>query len=370
MTFSPVKYVGVHPFGWQGIIPSKAKKIAEKAVDLITIKLIRIDEQFERLDLDEIVAITDADSQRLARQITAEIMEGKAGGIWKRTPERVREQLYKQLGKRLPEVVRGIMTDVRDNLFEVLDLKKLTVSRLTRDRHLLNEMFWKCGREEFRFIERSGWYFGGLFGVVQMVVVMFYEPWWLLPVFGVICGYLTNWLALFLIFRPVKPVKIGPFVLHGLFLKRQQEVAAEYSELVATKVLTTQSLLHYIFRGPGAERIAELAHIHIDNLVEETIGSAAKLVEWVSGPETKDVVKNITFFRFQQEFPVLLAQIKQYTHNTLDIQYTLEDKMRNLKSEEFVGFLRPAFQEDEWILILVGAVLGGFAGIIQYFLLF
>ena len=42
-----------------------------------------------------------------------------------------------------------------------------------------------------------------------------------LPV-GAIVGYLTNWIALKLIFEPVEPTRIGPFLLHGMFLQRQQ----------------------------------------------------------------------------------------------------------------------------------------------------
>ena len=37
MTFYPLDFVGIKPFfGWQGILPSKATKMAEKSVDLLT----------------------------------------------------------------------------------------------------------------------------------------------------------------------------------------------------------------------------------------------------------------------------------------------------------------------------------------------
>ena len=39
-------------------------------------------------------------------------------------------------------------------------------------------------------------------------------------------------------------------------------------------------------------------------------------------------------------------------------------------SEEFEAFLRPVFKEDETTLIIIGAVLGGLAGLIQYFIFF
>jgi hypothetical protein len=44
--------------------------------------------------------------------------------------------------------------------------------------------------------------------------------------------------------------------------------------------------------------------------------------------------------------------------------------MAGLPPDEFEAVLRPAFQEDEWILILVGAVLGGLAGLGQLVFLF
>lgn len=70
----------------------------------------------------------------------------------------------------------------------------------------------------------SGFFFGFLLGLVQMFVWLLYDKPWTLPAGGAIVGYITNWVALKLIFEPVDPVKIGPFVLQGLFLKRQNEV--------------------------------------------------------------------------------------------------------------------------------------------------
>lgn len=57
-----------------------------------------------------------------------------------------------------------------------------------------------------------------------MFIWLVYDKPWILPAGGALVGYLTNWLAIKLIFEPVDPVKFGPFVLQGLFLKRQNEV--------------------------------------------------------------------------------------------------------------------------------------------------
>ena len=71
------------------------------------------------------------------------------------------------------------------------------------------------------------------FGLVQLAVWIFYPAWWVLPVFGLIVGYATNWIALNLIFRPLFPKRILGWTVQGLFLKRQKEVAAVIATLLS-----------------------------------------------------------------------------------------------------------------------------------------
>ena len=59
-----------------------------------------------------------------------------------------------------------------------------------------------------------------------------------------------------------------------------------------------------------------------------------------------------------------------YAENALDLEHILRDKMIGLTSVEFEAFLRPVFKEDETTLIIIGAILGGIAGLLQYFVVF
>ena len=73
-------------------------------------------------------------------------------------------------------------------------------------------------------------------------------------------------------------------------------------------------------------------------------------------------------YKFAQ-LPLNIRSIFPYAEKTLDIQKTIGEKMANLPPRQFIDFLRPAFQEDEWKLIAVGAALGGVAGILQSMLI-
>ena len=53
------------------------------------------------------------------------------------------------------------------------------------------------------------------------------------------------------------------------------------------------------------------------------------------------------------------------------VAVAISEQMKSLTSEEFQDVLRPAFQEEEWQLMLAGGVLGALAGLIQWaFLLY
>ena len=370
MTFYPIKYVGIRPFGWQGIIPSKARKMAETAVDLWTTKLLDIGTQFSKIKPEKVAKEMSPSIDHLSKQIIDEVMEAKLPKLWHSAPEGVKDSIYEVVGNNLPFIVEEMMKEVEAEFSEMLDLKYLAVSSLTQNKVLLNQMFLKCGEHEFKFIKKSGLYFGFLFGLIQMLVWFSYPQWWILPLFGILVGYFTNFLALKLIFRPLNPIKIGKLVIQGMFIRRQVEVAHEYSKIVASKIITIENIFEYIIRGPGQKKLERIVQKQIEFTINETAGLLKSLVEISTGSKLFLHIRNIACFRFMQELPMNIRHVFGYAENALDLEHILRDKMIGLTSVEFEQFLRPVFQEDETTLIIIGAILGGFAGLLQYFIFF
>lgn len=370
MTFYPLEYVGIRPIGWQGIVPAKSLKIANKSVDLLSIKLLKMEEYFDRLDPRRVAEEMTPSLKKISKQIIEEIMEARAPTTWENTPTTIKQLLYQKASEDLPTVVADVMADLKKNIRQLLDLKALSLQVLAKDKDLLNQIFLKCGAKEFKFIENSGFYFGTLFGIVQAVLFYYFQWWWLLPVFGFIVGFATNWIAIQLIFRPKKPIHLGFTTLIGLFFKRQKEVSAEYARIVTSRILTTKQIFDFIIRGQGAKKFEELVRKHVGRVVENTAGVSRTLFELAGGEKQIDIIKDIASYRFMQELPIAIRDALDYAEKALNIEENLREKMAALSYEEFEGFLRPAFQEDEMTLILVGAVLGSIAGIGQQFLIF
>ena len=122
-------------------------------------------------------------------------------------------------------------------------------SGLSTDKNILVNLFKKVGSKELSFLVNSGWYFGFGLGLIQMVAWLFCRAWWTLPLGGMVVGLATNWIALKFIFEPVDPIFIFGRKLQGLFLRRQNEVSAEFSEYMTKNVLTSEELWNTMLTG-------------------------------------------------------------------------------------------------------------------------
>lgn len=366
MTFYPLEYVGKRPFGWQGIIPAKSHKMATKAVKLVTSKLISVEEQFEKLNANDIVEEMRPQLETISRSIIDEALSKELPLIWRLLPKSQKEALYRDAAAQFPTAVSNVLLDVKENIHDLLDIDRMMIEGLTRQPEMLNRIFQECGEAEFKFIEKSGFAFGFLFGLVQMVIWNYYQVWWLLPAGGLVVGYLTNFLALKLIFRPVEPVKIGPFTIQGLFMKRQNEVSEQYAKILAEELLTAEHIFAFIIETKGMEPIADLCRKHVKELVDTTTGSTKKtLLKLTIGNSGYERIKHVAAERLVEALPSSIASMFAYADRSLEIGPTLESKLKSLSKLDFEDVLHPIFQEDELTLIIVGAVLGAVAGFIQ-----
>jgi uncharacterized membrane protein YheB (UPF0754 family) len=366
MTFWPLEWKGLRPiFGWQGIIPSKAEKMAAIFVDKTMIRLGTLSEVFQRMDPEVIAEHVVQAIEPRVDELTDEVMRRSNVVLWENLPEMVRNTVCQRVREELPQLVRDLLADVDRQVEELVDMKELVVGRLVADRNLLNRLFLECGDAEFRFIVRSGFWFGGLFGLVQLAVWFFYPAAWVLPAFGLFVGLATNWIALNVIFRPLEPKKLGPWTVQGLFLRRQAEVADVWCTIVTRDVLTLRELVTAMLTGRRSDRARSLIRKHIKRVVDRSVGPLRGLAQAAVGlrgfaglkDSVGDAAVEVAIEPFRdREFVLGRAEA---------VAEELRHRMTQLPPQEFQDLLRPCFQEDELKLVLLGGGLGLLAGLAQ-----
>lgn len=367
MMFQPIEFVGIRPWlGWQGIVPRKAAAMAAIACDTMTSKLIRPQDIFGKLDPERVAAEIEKPLLETVEDITREVAAHYSPGLWEAAPEAVKQLIIRRIQAEAPQLVEGIMADLKANIDSVFDLKDMVVTNLMRDKAMLNRIFLEAGAAEFRFIRNSGIWFGFIIGCVQAVVWAVTQNPWVIPLFGGFIGWFTDWLALKMIFYPKYPKRyFGLFEWQGLFLKRRAEVSEQYGRLIAREVVTPRNVIDAILRGPASDHLFSMVQKHVQRAVDDQAGVARPFMVFAVGSGRYQEMKRVVAEDIMKRLPDTLRHVEKYAGEAMDIEHTLASKMKTLSMEEFEGLLRPAFQQDEWILIAVGAALGFLVGELQ-----
>jgi uncharacterized membrane protein YheB (UPF0754 family) len=367
MMFQPVEFIGVKPFfGWQGIVPKRAARMASIACDTMTEQLIKPAEVVARLDASRIAQEIEKPLLAGVEDIVREVAGHYQPGLWESLPVRVQRLVIERVQHETPRMVEAVLDLIKSDVDSVFDLKGMVVTSLVKDKRLLNRIFQEAGEKEFKFIARSGLVFGGAIGVVQMVAWMLFKFPPIMPVFGLFTGWFTDWLALRMIFFPIEPRRYFGVQWQGLFLKRRDEVAEAYGSLIAKEIITPHNVIEAILQGPLSDRVLAL----IQRQLDLELGRRVKpLLVFAVGSRKYQDMKFSIASQIMARLPETMRYIEDYATDAMDIRNVLVSKMKQLSPKEFERLLRPAFEQDEWILIATGAVLGFAVGEAQVLVL-
>ena len=370
MMFKPVEFVGIRPpFGWQGVIPANARRMATTAVELLTEHLVDPQEIFARLDPDRMVAELEKPLLRAVDDITREVMEQHQPRLWEALPARAQHMLMAQVRSQAPKVVAKLMRELSTNIDDVLDVNDMLITAMVRDKELSCRLIKEVAQPELRFIARSGVWFGFVIGIVQFIAWALTKEPLVMPLFGFLTGFITDWLALKMIFYPREPKRFPLFTWQGMFQKRKEQVAVDYGRLIADEVLTVGNIMEAVLTGPKSDKLFELIQREVRRTVDAQVSLAKPLVALTVGGRQYQEMKQAAAAKAIEYLPETVRHVEGYATDALDVRNTIIEKMRQLSPLEFEGILRPAFKQDEWKLISVGAVIGGIVGELQVLLL-
>ncbi len=367
MMFRPLEFTGIKPFlGWQGVLPANAERMAATATEMLTTTLVDPKEIFARLDPEQVAKEIEEPLLRVVEDVTREVMETYQPRLWEVLPNGAQQLLLKRVQAEAPKAIAKIMREIADHIEDVLDLKHMVVTNLVRDKALLNRLIRDISRPEMRFIAPSGIWFGFILGCVQLVVWTLTRSPVVLPLFGLGIGWLTDWLALKMIFLPREPRRfLGLHTWQGIFQKRRDQVAADYGDMIAREIITIPNLLEAVLRGPKSDRLFAMITREVQKTIDAQASVVKPFVAIAVGTKKFQEMKQTAAAKAAERVPETIRHAENYAINALDVRNTIVDRMRRLSALEFEQLLRPAFRQDEWKLIAVGAVIGGLVGELQ-----
>ncbi|MFL5829240.1 MAG: hypothetical protein ACJ76X_04925 [Solirubrobacteraceae bacterium] len=349
--------------GWQGIIPSRAAKMGSLAVDSGIAKLGTPREFFQQLEPEQIADQIIKGMRGEIDELVERIMKREHPRLWRELPPSLRELVHQRVQRQMPDIVHHLTDEIAENIDQLVDVKLMVIKRF--DPELANRVFLDMGRRELKFIQNFGFFFGFVLGIPVAAITHFVTAWWLLPILGVIVGYVTNWVALWMIYEPPEPRRFGPLRFQGLFVKRQPEVSDVYARIVADEIVTVSNFGGELLHGPQSDRTRSLIESAMRPAVDRAVGPARSAVRVAVGRREYDAIRQSFAAAPVEAMMTPLSDPDFSRRQSKTMRKLIAERMREMAPADFAEMLRTATKEDEWLLLLHGAVLGFAGGLVH-----
>ena len=196
--------------------------------------------------------------------------------------------------------------------------------------------------------------------------------WWLytIPFISAFIHWLTIWMALKLLFHPRRPKRILGFTLHGVFPKRQQQIAESLGRIVGQELLSYQDIEQTIANPANVQKMLPLVEEHIDNFLRNKLKASMPMIALFIGDKTIHQLKAVFMQELEELFPVIMKNYVSHLKNDLDLEKIVVEKIANFSSDRLENMLNQILTREFRFVEVIGAVLGFVIGVVQIMLTF
>jgi uncharacterized membrane protein YheB (UPF0754 family) len=190
---------------------------------------------------------------------------------------------------------------------------------------------------------------------------------WLTPFVGAFIGWLTNYVAIKMLFRPREPRRFLGLSLQGVMPKRQRDLALKIGEVVEEELLNSQDILNAIDTEELRAHLAVVIETRIDRFLCEKLFRGEFLYEKILAREAVQRVKRALIIELVNLFPIEVEATIRELVEKVNIRKIVAMRVEQFEFERLEKLVyRVASTELNWVVYL-GGVLGFMIGLLQVF---
>lgn len=180
---------------------------------------------------------------------------------------------------------------------------------------------------------------------------------------GGIIGWITNILAIKLLFRPLNPIKIPVLNIEilGLIPKRKKEIAENIGKVISTELLSIDDLIKNSLSDDDKAVMIMNIKDKIQGIIEEKITFIPAPFRMMAQPYIEKII--------DESVEPAINDIGKDAVNTLkekvDISKIVEEKINNLDLSELERIIISVAKSELKHIEILGLVLGFVIGLIQ-----
>lgn len=184
-----------------------------------------------------------------------------------------------------------------------------------------------------------------------------------IPLIGAFIGWLTNWLAIKMLFYPRQPKKILFITFQGIFPKNKERIATKLGNVVQRDLINFNDIKERLKDSESIRNVNEEIALKVDEALRIRLAKM-KLTnvvpEQIIAGTHKIIIREI-----EKNLPNLIDTTITKVEGKLNIQDIVYKKVQAFSDEKLEKLLMDITSKEFKFIEIIGAVLGFMIGIIQ-----
>ena len=179
-------------------------------------------------------------------------------------------------------------------------------------------------------------------------------------------GWITNWVAIKMLFRPHKEINFGLFKIQGLIPKRKAEIGTGIASIIQNELISVKDVISNIDREEFSKRLNSLIDDVLDKNLKKKMKEKFPLLQmFFTDKVAKDVgntIKDIVMENQEKIFEIF----SNYAEENIDFEIIISDKISNFSLDKLEEIITLLAKKELKHIEVIGAVLGIIIGAVQY----
>ena len=179
-------------------------------------------------------------------------------------------------------------------------------------------------------------------------------------------GWITNWVAIKMLFRPHNEINLGLFKIQGLIPKRRAEIGTGIANIIQNELISVKDVISNIDREEFSKRLNKLIDEVLDKNLKKKVKEKFPLLQmFFTDKVAKDVgntIKDIVMENQEKIFEIF----SNYAEENIDFEIIISDKISNFSLDKLEEIITLLAKKELKHIEVIGAVLGIIIGAVQY----
>ena len=188
----------------------------------------------------------------------------------------------------------------------------------------------------------------------------------LLIVIGSMIGWITNYIAIKMLFRPYKEINLGIFKIQGLIPKRRHEIGISLADTIQKELISIDDIMKKL---ENANLDVQMEKV-IDNILEKKLTTeiTAKfpMIAMFLNESALNKIKEAIKGSIMENKDQIISMLFETLEKNVDFKEIIIEKVDAFSLEELERITFSLAKKELKHIEIIGAVLGGLIGIAQF----